>query len=171
LDKAILSALNQDYPNFEVVVVDNASSDGTYEYVREKYGGAVKALRLDKNYGFCLGNNLALRFVDPGSKYILFQNPDAILAENYLKVLVEIMERNTDVAAVQGLELHPFRRRARAGAVLNSAGYSLDLLPSQLSCNTQRYLEPLLVFSAAMLVRRSVFREGWRISFGLLPIL
>uniref|UniRef100_A0A7C4FE79 Glycosyltransferase family 2 protein n=1 Tax=Ignisphaera aggregans TaxID=334771 RepID=A0A7C4FE79_9CREN len=33
LDKAIRSALNQDYPNIEIIVADNNSSDGTYEYV------------------------------------------------------------------------------------------------------------------------------------------
>jgi len=158
LDKAILSALNQDYPNFEVIVVDNASSDGTYEYVKEKYGNAVKVIKLNKNYGFCLGNNLALRFVDPSSKYILFQNPDAILAENYLSVLVEIMERNPDVAAMQGLELHPLRRHARMGGTLNSAGYYVLIEAANQGC-TQHCLEPLFVFGAAMLVRRSVFER------------
>jgi len=74
LDKAILSALRQDYPNFEVIIVDNASSDGTYEYVKGTYGNTVKAVKLNKNYGFCLGNNLAIRFIDPSSTYILFQN-------------------------------------------------------------------------------------------------
>jgi glycosyltransferase involved in cell wall biosynthesis len=72
LDKAIQSALNQSYPNIEVLVVDNNSSDDTYEYVRNKYGDKAEVVKLTKNYGYCLGNNLALRYISSNAKYILF---------------------------------------------------------------------------------------------------
>jgi len=153
-DKAIMSALTQDYPNIEVIVVDNGSQDDTYEYVRDKYDMYVNIIKFDKNYGFCLGNNLALRYVSRDAKYILFQNPDVILATDYVRKLVEIMEHNSDVAAVQGLEMQPFTKVSRIGGLLNSAGFYVELIfrPS-----IQHSSEVLLTIGAAMLVRRTVF--------------
>jgi len=50
--------------------------------IKNKYSDKVKVIRLLKNYGYCLGNNLALKYVSKDTEYILFQNPDAILAKN-----------------------------------------------------------------------------------------
>jgi glycosyltransferase involved in cell wall biosynthesis len=71
-DKAIRSALNQNYPDIEVIVVDNGSSDNTFNYVKIMYGDRIKVVRLPKNYGYCLGNNLALKYTS-NSRYILFK--------------------------------------------------------------------------------------------------
>jgi len=156
LDKAIQSALNQDYPNIEVVVVDNNSNDDTYEYVKDRYGDKVRVVRLPKNYGYCLGNNLALKYVSRDAEYVLFQNPDAILAKDYVRKLVEILERDRSVAAVQGLEIQPSTEVAKMGALLNYGGYySIVEIPSPHHISYD--LEVLIVFGAAMLVRRKVF--------------
>jgi len=148
-DKAIRSALNQDYPDIEVIVVDNGSSDNTFDYVKMMYGDRVKIIRLPKNYGYCLGNNLALKYTS-NSRYVLFQNPDAILARDYVKKLVEVLEQNPDVAAIQGLEFHPSRKRFRIGGLLNTAGYSVDILPQQ-DGNSLLCSEALFAFGAAFL--------------------
>jgi GT2 family glycosyltransferase len=151
-----MSALTQDYSSYEVVIVDNGSSDNTYEYIKARYGDKAKVVELSRNYGYCLGNNLALKYIDKDAKYVVFQNSDAILAKDYIRKLVEILEQNPDVAAVQGLEIQPFRKWLRTGGFLNTAGYSVDILPQQ-NCNISRCLETLFAFGAAVLVRRDVF--------------
>ena len=57
----LASLLAQDYPDFEVIVVDNASSDGTPEWIAERFP-AIRLIRNERNLGFAGGNNLALRF-------------------------------------------------------------------------------------------------------------
>ena len=54
LDRCLKSVLNTDYLNFEVVFVDNASTDGGLEYVKEKFGNnaRIKIVANDRNYGF-----------------------------------------------------------------------------------------------------------------------
>jgi GT2 family glycosyltransferase len=155
LDEAIMSALSQDYPNVEVIIADNGSQDDTYEYIKSKYGAHVKVIRFDKNYGFCLGNNLASKFVDPEAKYILFQNPDAILSQNYIKVLVEVMEQNPTVGAIQGLEVKSSGEKL-IGFFMNSAGYYHEVLLEK-DLKLRQCIEVLHASGAALLVRRRLF--------------
>jgi len=156
LDKALQSTFNQSYPNIEVLIIDNNSSDNTYEYIRNRCGNKVKVVKLTKNYGYCLGNNLALRYVSSDAKYILFQNPDAILSRDYIAKLIEILEQNPDVAAVQGLELQPSKKWLKMGGFLNTAGYYC-LAEVGYQQNSRLCLEVLIAFGAALLVRRNVF--------------
>jgi hypothetical protein len=155
LDKAIISALTQDYSNIEVIVADNGSQDGTYEYIKDKYGTYVKVIRFNKNHGFCLGNNLAVKYVDPKAKYILFQNPDAILSQNYIKSLIEIMEQDPEIGAIQGLEIKP-SGEILIGFLINSAGYYHEILLKKGS-RLNQCVEVLHASGAALLVRRDLF--------------
>jgi len=155
LDKAIMSALTQNYPNIEVIVADNGSQDDTYEYIKDKYGTFVKVIKFDKNYGFCLGNNLAVKYVDPKAKYILFQNPDAILSQNYVKSLIEIMEQDPEIGAIQGLEVKP-SGETLIGFLINSAGYYYEILLKKGS-RLNQCVEVLHASGAALLVRRYLF--------------
>jgi GT2 family glycosyltransferase len=159
LDKAVQSAIEQEYPNLEIIVADNGSHDGTYEYVVDKYSSHVKIIRLNKNYGFCLGNNLALKHISQDVEYILFQNPDTILKRDYVKKLVEVMERNPRVGAIQGLEIKPTGERL-IGFLMNAAGYYHEILlydKYKKNVASNHCIEVFFVAGAAMLVRRRVF--------------
>ena len=50
----------QNYKDFEVLVIDNASSDGSYEYIKDNYK-EVKLVRLKQNYGFSQQGNQYVR--------------------------------------------------------------------------------------------------------------
>jgi len=156
LENAVLSALNQDYPNIEVLVVDNGSIDETVSYIREKFGERVKIIELNRNYGYCLGNNLALKYLDKESKYILFLNPDAVIARDYVKKLVTIAENNPRIAALQGLEINPQKPYKKLGGLLKLSGFYFEL-ESHENKKEMMCLENLFVFGAAMLVRRRIF--------------
>ncbi len=81
----------------EILVIDNASTDGSKEYLTEKFP-QVQFTWLDSNLGFGKANNLALQKAK--SDYVLFLNPDTLLAEDCLNKCLEYMKANERCAAL-----------------------------------------------------------------------
>jgi GT2 family glycosyltransferase len=83
--------------SFEVIVVDNASTDDSVIYVEKKFKW-VKVIRNSTNAGFAVGNNKAQGWCR--GKYVLFLNSDTIVYQNTLKETVEYLDRHKDTGAV-----------------------------------------------------------------------
>jgi hypothetical protein len=81
----------------EVIVVDNASGDGTADAVRLAFPDAV-VITNDQNVGFPRANNQALRVAS--GDYILFLNPDTIVGEGTLRACVEALDGDASVGMV-----------------------------------------------------------------------
>lgn len=83
---------------FEVIVVDNASSDGTFD-LKNKFKSKknFKFIRNKKNLGFSKANNIGLKVAS--GKYILFLNPDTLVYPNTFKVMIDFMDKNQNVGA------------------------------------------------------------------------
>jgi len=98
LERAI-GSLTQPAPRVEheIVVVDNASTDGSPAYVRERWPG-VQLIASDVNLGFAKANNLGLRHTN--SELVLFLNPDTIVAPGAVDRLVSALDARRDVAIV-----------------------------------------------------------------------
>ncbi|OJI06450.1 hypothetical protein BK004_03580 [bacterium CG10_46_32] len=79
---------------FEVIVVDNASSDGSVEMAQEKFQD-MQVIALDENKGFATANNIGIK--ESSGKYILLLNPDTELTENSLKKVFDKMESNESI--------------------------------------------------------------------------
>ncbi len=160
LDMAISSALNQTYRNMEVLIVDNGSSDETANYIESRYQDKVKVVRFCKNYGYCLGNNLAARYVDEDSKYLLFMNSDVVLANDYVEKLVAIAEGDPRIAALQRVEMNPkYKNTVKLGGCLDRIGYFIELSASAKHVGKRLCLEVPFIFGAASLVRRYSFEK------------
>lgn len=82
----------------EVVVADNASDDGSADFVRANFP-EVRLIVLDENYGFAEGYNRALKQVD--AEYVVLLNSDVEVTENWLLPMVDFLDANRDVAACQ----------------------------------------------------------------------
>lgn len=94
-----LAALPHDV---RVVVVDNASSDGTVEHLRAAWP-TVRVIANQENRGFAAANNQGFSLVDDAD-YVLVLNPDAILAPDAIRTGVAIMEQDPDIGLL-GLRL------------------------------------------------------------------
>jgi len=108
-----------DYPNYELIVVDNCSSDGSFKAVTDilaKMRCRARMIRLAKNLGFTGGNNIAYRARYPNSEYVALLNNDAVPYRDSLRDLVEYMEGDERVAAAQGVILN------NDGTVIDTAG-------------------------------------------------
>ena len=83
--------------DLEIVVVDNASADGTADHIAERYPSA-RLIRNVRNLGFGRANNQAFR--EATGDYWLLLNPDATLEPDALSYLVTFIEGRAGVAAV-----------------------------------------------------------------------
>ncbi len=150
------------YPNFRVVLVDNASVDGTAEEVREKYP-EVKVIRNEKNLGFTGGNIKGEEYAcAQGADYIMLLNNDVEVAPDFLEPLIKVAEADAAIGAIGPL-IHFFEPRDR----VQSAGCNrkwLGLNNQKLFCgkpdkNIPELLESDMVSGAALCIKRKIIEE------------
>ena len=87
----------------EVIVVDNASSDGSVGYIRNRFPD-IRLIASNENLGFARANNLAMR--ESKGEYVLLLNPDTIVAENTFLHFVDFMDKHPDAGACGAYMLH-----------------------------------------------------------------
>jgi hypothetical protein len=97
LEHCLFSVLNSKYPNFEVIFVDNASTDSSLELVERAFGNdhRLRILRSTRNIGFSGGNNFGLSYAK--GEFIAFLNNDTIADPYWLSTLVDTMEKDTTI--------------------------------------------------------------------------
>jgi GT2 family glycosyltransferase len=89
-----------DYPNYEIVVVDNGSTDGSVEAMRRHFPN-VTLIENDENLGYAEGNNRGVEYaLRTGADYIFVLNNDTILSQDILTRLVVVADANPRVGAV-----------------------------------------------------------------------
>jgi GT2 family glycosyltransferase len=108
---------------------------------------------------------LASKYVSSNTEYLLFQNPDAVMSENYLEELVRMLENDKKAGIIQGLEVSCDPKfdvkMLKLGGLIDSLGRGLTVPIRSKKISTT--IRVLWVFGAAMLVRRDLFRtlEGF----------
>lgn len=88
--------------SYEVLIVDNASPDGSGQLLKSRYEGneSVKVILSESNLGFGGANNLG--FSRSCGRYILFLNPDTVLLNNAVALMVEYLENEPEVGVCGG---------------------------------------------------------------------
>lgn len=88
LPRCLSSLLGTDYPDFQVIIVDNDSSDGSAELVETSFP-QMCLIRSECNCGFGAANNLGATCAD--GEILAFLNPDAVVQSNWLRPLVQAL--------------------------------------------------------------------------------
>ncbi len=128
IDDCLRSLSDQDFDRtFEVVVVDNGSTDGTAKLAEAYQGVAVH--RLDRNYGYCAGNNIGFGFTS--GRYVVFLNQDVVLHRAWLRELVAALESDPRIQAAHANIIQPWypefaELETRAPI---TAAYTADICP------------------------------------------
>ncbi len=114
-----------EYDDFEIILADNASADGSKQWVRERYPD-VKIVSFDQNYGYCGGNNRAVPYAS--GDILIFLNNDVKVEPDWLSPLANTFEARPEVAAAQP-KMRSYKRpnefeyAGAAGGYIDRFGY------------------------------------------------
>lgn len=165
LEKNLQSVVDTDYENFEIVVVDNASVDGSIEYLRKNFP-TVKIVESKDNLGFGRGNNLGVKEY-PNFDAYLFLNNDVSVPKDWLGKLVITLQEKNDAGAVGPKILYSKEKLENDSRIINSAGIYVDkhFMPydryDKENDNTKCTIveEVDAIMGGAFLIRRDVFEK------------
>jgi GT2 family glycosyltransferase len=108
------------YPNLHTIVVDNGSTDGSVDRIRQRYP-AIDLLVLASNLGYAAGNNAGLQHaLELQADYILILNNDTLVAPDLIDELIRVAEANPRIGMVGPLMYctQPRDRLFAAGSVI-----------------------------------------------------
>ncbi|MGA2387236.1 MAG: glycosyltransferase family 2 protein [Candidatus Bathyarchaeia archaeon] len=120
LENCLSSVFKSDYPNLEVILVDNASTDGSIEFAKAKYPNQnLKITQNQRNLGFAMGNNVGIKHSK--GEYLVFLNNDTEVEEKWLKELIDVMKTDRNIGAAQCklLLMHERRKFDNAGGYVD----------------------------------------------------
>lgn len=168
LDKHIISLLNTDHNDFEIIFVDNGSTDDSIEYIKTHFvDSRIKILQLKKNYGYAKGNNLALRAISPDTNIVIFVNTDTVMDRRWLKGLEEAFN-DPKIAIAQPLLLDLDSNTVQfMGGYADQWGRSITLgsggdekinkvLLEIIKVFKYRLLQVMWAYGACLAIRRSI---------------
>ncbi|MEW6088688.1 MAG: glycosyltransferase family 2 protein [bacterium] len=155
LKNCINSVLATNYNNYRILIIDNASQDGSAEYVKQNYP-QIELIQNSKNYGFAEGNNIGIRYtLRQGSDYVVLLNQDTKVDPDWIKNLVQIVEKDKTIGI-----LGPIQYDYEGEDINNKF---IDLLNTSKQFRENRNNKPLeelyevdRVIGAAMLMTRNV---------------
>jgi GT2 family glycosyltransferase len=99
IKRCLESVLAQKGPQKEIIVVDNASTDGTID-ILEQFDDRVRIIYNDENVGFAAAQNQAIRLT--AGDWVLTLNPDVLLMPNFIGALLEAGDLHPDIGTVCG---------------------------------------------------------------------
>jgi len=151
LKKCLDSIYREDYPNKEVVVVDNNSSDGSLDEVMEAFS-KFNFIKNNQNIGFAAGNNVAIKWaLEKMADYVFLLNNDALMERGSLKKLIEEAEKNPKV----GL-LSPVIYLGDSNRVWFSGG-EIDWIRMRAK-HQNDIVDTEYITGCAMLIKKNVFK-------------
>lgn len=156
IEKCLLSLKKQTFSDFNIILVDNASEDGSPDFV-EKNFPEVTMIRLDQNYGFSRAVNEGIRLTE--TEYIILLNNDTEADEAFVENLYHTISEDPTLFSVAAkmLQLNKPDKIDGAGDLYCALGWAFALGKGR---NKKHYNKETYVFSAcagAAIYRRKIF--------------
>lgn len=162
LAKCLPSLFNTKYAGFEVIILDNGSSDGSAEMLREfsNFGNRIKTIFSLKNLGFAEANNIAYKTAE--GDFIVALNCDTIVSPLWLEELVKTITEDQETGIVQSklLSLKNPQLIDSAGDLVHPSGCSIPRGMGEK--DRGQYDQEPEIFSArgaAIITRRSIIEQ------------
>ncbi|MGR3218328.1 MAG: glycosyltransferase family 2 protein [Candidatus Anammoxibacter sp.] len=152
--------------DYEVLVVDNGSKDGTVEAVKQKFD-SVRIIANKENVGFAAGNNQG--FKEMSSRYAVLLNSDTIVLGGTFEKLVKFLDEHQDVAVVgpqlinkDGSKQNCFHNYPSLVTEVIGLGLLKSFFPVKYPSKRRNYEEPLetdSILGACLMVRKEVIEQ------------
>jgi hypothetical protein len=157
LKKCLTSVFKIDFPNFEIILVDNNSLDGSLEMAKTNFSKAI-FIQNAENLGFAAGNNVGIKFaLERAADFILLLNNDVEVEKNFLTQLIDAVAENEKIGLAS-----PVIFDGQTREVWFSGGqidwWRMKALNSK-DIQTKNYFNSDFITGCAMLIRAAVFQK------------
>ena len=151
LEKCLESLMKIDYSNYEIIVIDNNSSDDSILFLEKNYSKII-IKKLEKNNGFAYPNNLGAKLAS--GEFLLFLNNDTIVSPSFLSELLTTITSDSKIAICQSLLL-------KTNGDVDSSGDFVDTLGRAFSSREKNpnFKQILSARGACMLIKKKIFFE------------
>ncbi len=157
IKNCLTSVFKNDYPNFEVVMVDNNSTDGSFEFAKANFSKA-DFIKNEENLGYAAGNNAGIRFaLERMADFVLLLNNDTEVEKDFLTRLADAAEKDEKIGIASPVIFNGHTRQVWfSGGKINwltmKTIHSREVLSED--CR-----ETSFVSGCAALIRAAVFKE------------
>jgi len=151
LEQCLNSLKKVDFNDFEIILVDNNSTDDSLEFVKNNYPSII-IVKLDKNRGFAEPNNMGAKIAK--GKFLLFLNNDTVVTPNFITKLADVLKKNPKIAICQSLLLKP-------DGSIDSSGDFIDKIGIVYNSKTRikEIREISTPRAASMMIRKEIFSK------------
>jgi GT2 family glycosyltransferase len=166
LNECLSTVLGTKYPNFEVIFVDNASTDKSLEFVNKVFteNKCLKIIRNSENLGFGPANNIG--FKQAKGKYIVFLNNDTSVESKWLATLVDALEKDETIGLASSMVLNMDGQTIQAAGIMKcdvwmraGSGYWIGQGKNRFKETYPKVFEISSTLGAAMIARREFLSQ------------
>jgi len=161
IKRCLNSVLNSDYPNFEVIFVDNASIDDSYELVKGSFSfdARLRIIRIAENLGSPESRNIGAR--NAKGDLLVFLDNDTEVNRSWLKEMVKVFLSDSTIGAAQCkiIQLYNQRLIDSAGQYIDFLGYGHPRSNEEDKGQYNRVEDVFYADGAALIIRRLVCNQ------------
>ncbi len=158
MEPCLSSLKKQTFKDFRTLIVDNASADGSVEYVREHYP-EIELITLDKNYGFSRAVNIGIRH--SRTPYVILLNNDTTVDPYYIEEMVKAIEQSPRIFSVSSKMIQTYHPELidSAGDLYTLTGWGVCRGVGRPISNYSKSDEVFSACAGAAIYRRQVFKK------------
>ena len=150
----------------EIVIVDNCSTDSSYNNLKRMEKKNITVLRTDENKGYAYGNNVGIKYLEDRVDYIIISNPDIIVEESVIIKLRDDLDNNDDITVIAPLINQNGKkiRGWRLPRVIDEVGLNLNyfhkFVENKLNYDEKKYDKELtrvdVLYGCFFMIRRDI---------------